>query len=109
MGVHVSLVHVTQVGTSSKGRSLRRMATVGRSGETFAGLCARSGLPMLSRVDPYRTRILTVRDMPQFISELEATRAQGEDPGAVGLLNDLIALARRCASEPDLEIHLDGD
>ncbi|MYW66050.1 hypothetical protein GTY65_18615 [Streptomyces sp. SID8379] len=111
MGVHVSLVRVTQRGTSSKGRRVEYLASVGRSGDTFAGLCARSELPMLRRVDPYNSQILTARDMPQFISELEATRAgsAGQDVGVAGLLDDLLGLARRCASQAGLEVHLDGD
>lgn len=62
-------------------------------------------------MDPYNSQILTVQDMPQFISEIEATLtlARGEDRGAIALLNHVLALARRCASQPDLEIHLDGD
>ncbi|MEU9357461.1 hypothetical protein AB0D35_04980 [Streptomyces sp. NPDC048301] len=109
MGVHVSLVHVTQVGTSPKGRRLRRMDTVGRSGDTFADLCARSGFPMLRRVDPYNSQILTSQDMPQFISELEATLRDEEDVRVVALLNEILTLAERCVSQPGLEIHLDGD
>ncbi|MEV5610922.1 hypothetical protein [Streptomyces sp. NPDC052225] len=109
MGVHVSLVHVTQIGTSRKGRRTRYLATVGGSGDTFADLCARSTLPLLSRVDPYNSQILTRHDMPQFVSELEATRARTSDGGVVALLDDLLALAERCATEVDLEVHLDGD
>ncbi|MET7943459.1 hypothetical protein [Streptomyces sp. NPDC005302] len=109
MGMHVSLVHVTRTGTSTRGRTLRYLESVGRSGDTFAGVCADSGLPLLSRVDPYRSLILTVADMPQFVSEIEATRARCGDAKTVALLDAVHALARRCAAQPDLEIHLDGD
>ncbi|MEU0785651.1 hypothetical protein ABZ341_29215 [Streptomyces sp. NPDC006173] len=109
MGVHVSLVHVTQTGSSGKGRSLRHLESAGRSGDTFAGVCAGSGLPLLSRVDPYRSLILTAADMTQFVSEIETTRARCGDAKTVALLDDVRALALRCAAQPDLEIHLDGD
>jgi hypothetical protein len=64
---------------------------------------------MLSRVDPYNNQILTAQDMPQFISEIEATLAGSQDRRVDALLGDLLALARRCASEPGMEVHLAGD
>lgn len=64
---------------------------------------------MLSRVDPYNSQVLTAQDMPRFIAEIETTVAQNEDRGVGALLDDLLVLARRCASEPGMEIHLDGD
>ncbi|MEV0528882.1 hypothetical protein AB0I66_36225 [Streptomyces sp. NPDC050439] len=64
---------------------------------------------MLSRVDPYNSQILTAQDMPQFIAEIEATAAQNEDRGVGALLDDLLVLGRRCAAEPGMELHLDGD
>ncbi|MFE6888114.1 hypothetical protein [Streptomyces sp. NPDC057694] len=73
MGVDVMLMQVTQGGTSPKKRRLTTVDFTRDRADLFSTLCVNSGLPMLNRVDPYRTRILTSADMPQFLSEIDAT------------------------------------
>ncbi|MFI0242653.1 hypothetical protein [Streptomyces sp. NPDC016845] len=112
MGVDVTLVQVSQKGTSSKGRRLTRLDSVWDSDDLFADMCSHSGLPMLNRVDPYRTQILTADEMAQFIAELDATWEtldQRKDRKGRDLLQSMRVLAERCASASDLELHLVGD
>lgn len=109
LGIDVVLVQVTQRGTSPRKRRLTRVESVQDGADLFAGLCVNSSLPMLNRMDPYRTQILTSADMPQFISEVEATRAlvKGQQEGDV--LEKIRELAERCAEAASLELHLQGD
>lgn len=109
MGIDVVLMQVTQRGTSPKKRRLTRVESVQDGADLFSGLCVNSSLPMLNRLDPYRTQILTSADMPQFISEVEATRAlvKGQQEGDI--LEEIRELAERCAEAASLELHLQGD
>lgn len=109
MGVDVSLMRVTQPGTSPRRRRLERVDLVADPADLFARMCSESGKPMLSRVDPYGTLILTSEEMEQFISELEDSRARSASKPLVSLIDEVCALARRCMSDPALELKLDGD
>ncbi|MER7247694.1 hypothetical protein [Kribbella sp. NPDC000426] len=71
MGVDVVLNAVSQPGTSSRRRRLTRLDGVADSGDGFAGICGRSKLPMLRRIDPYGDLVLTSAEMPQFLDEVE--------------------------------------
>ncbi|MFZ3566704.1 hypothetical protein ACOKM5_06990 [Streptomyces sp. BH097] len=109
MGIDVVLMQVTQRGTSPKKRRLTRVECVQDGADLFSGLCVTSGLPMLNRVDPYRTRILTPADMPQFISEVEATCDLVKGQQERDILERICELAERCAEAAGLELHLQGD
>jgi hypothetical protein len=109
MGVDVVLKRVSQPGTSSKRRRLTQVDLVPDGDDVFARICARSKLPMLSRVDPYGDLILTATEMPQFIAEVD------DELGIAGtdlereLLGCVRRLAERCGAETSTELHLEGD
>ncbi|WP_405063900.1 hypothetical protein OG474_20265 [Kribbella sp. NBC_01505] len=105
MGVDVLLLRVDRAGTSPKRRRLVQLAVLGDPDDVFAGLCARSDLPMLGRVDPYGDLVLTTSEMPQFLAELAAEHAREPQE----LLTGIRQLAERCAAEPGTELHLVGD
>ncbi|MFI6875684.1 hypothetical protein ACIBL6_19825 [Streptomyces sp. NPDC050400] len=109
MGVDVVLMQVSQRGTSSRKRRLTPVDFVQDGADVFAGLCVNSGLPMLNRVDPYRTQILTQADMPQFVSEIATTYQQVTDQGERDILQKIRELGERCSATADLELHLQGD
>ncbi|MEU1122841.1 hypothetical protein ABZ371_04460 [Streptomyces sp. NPDC005899] len=109
MGVDVVLTRVTRRGTSPAKRQLTTVGVVQDEADLFAGLCVSSRLPMLNRVDPYRTRVLTSADMPQFIAEIDATGGLVEGPRERSLLARIRELAERCAEAGSLELHLHGD
>ncbi|WP_432167465.1 hypothetical protein [Streptomyces sp. bgisy031] len=109
MGVDVVLMQVTQRGTSPKKRQLITVECVQDGADIFSGLCVNSSLPMLNRVDPYRTQILTSVDMPQFISEVDATCDLVKGQRERDILERIRELAERCAEAASLELHLQGD
>ncbi|WP_432067501.1 hypothetical protein [Streptomyces sp. C10-9-1] len=109
MGVDVVLMQVAQRGTSPKKRRLTTVEFVQDGVDLFSGLCANSTLPMLNRVDPYRTQILTSVDMPQFIAEVNATCDQVKEQRERDILEKIRKLAERCAVAASLELHLQGD
>ncbi|GGJ46837.1 hypothetical protein [Streptomyces brasiliensis] len=105
MGVDVVLKRVSRAGTSPKRRRLTQVDVVPDGSDVFAGICGRSGRPLLGRVDPYGTLVLTARDMPHF---------DAERGGAVGaaerdVLDGVRGLADRCAVDATPELHLEGD
>lgn len=109
MGVDVLLMSVRQRGTSPKRRQTRPVDIVLDPLDRFARLCTSSRLPMLNRVNPYKTLILTRADMPQFISEVEAEFAEHNDQEVRDLLEQVLGLARECETRDAHELHLDGD
>ncbi|SES16501.1 hypothetical protein SAMN05216188_12429 [Lentzea xinjiangensis] len=109
MGVDVLLMSVEQKGTSPKRRQVRPVEMVLDPLDRFSRLCATSRRPMLGRVDPCRTLVLTRADMPQFISELEAELTEHDDRETRDLLDQVLGLARRCQARDAHELHLDGD
>ncbi|MCX5317459.1 hypothetical protein [Streptomyces sp. NBC_00154] len=109
MGVDVVLMQVTHRGTSPKKRRLTTVEFVQDGADLFSGLCVNSSLPMLNRVDPYRTQILTSVDMPQFISEVDATCDLVKRQRERDILQKIRELAERCAEAASLELHLQGD
>ncbi|MGV9386489.1 hypothetical protein ACWDRB_62560 [Nonomuraea sp. NPDC003707] len=109
MGVDVVLVSVEQKGTSSKRRRVHQVDVVLDTQDMFARLCISSGLPMLSRVDPYGTLILTPREMGQFISEVEVEFVKNDNPEVAGLLGEVLRLARECETQEATELRLEGD
>lgn len=109
MGVDVLLMSVRQRGTSPKRRQVRPVDIVLDPLDRFARLCTSSRRPMLNRVDPCKTLVLTRADMPQFISEVEAELAEYDDQEVRDLLGQVLGLARECAARDAHELHLDGD
>ncbi|MFH8487709.1 hypothetical protein [Streptomyces longisporoflavus] len=109
MGIDVELMQVTQRGSSPKTRRVEPVDAVQDEADLFAEMCVRSSLPMLNRMDPYRTRILTAADMPQFIAEVDATRDMVTEQRERQRLQAIRALAERCSAGAGLELHLLGD
>lgn len=81
MGVDVTLMQVTQRGTSPKGRRLSPLAAVVDRDDVIVWAFRDSGRPMLARVDPYGDLILSRAEMDQFIAEAESL-ASGTDEAA---------------------------
>ncbi|WP_405396282.1 hypothetical protein [Microbispora hainanensis] len=111
MGVDVELMRVEQRGTSPKRRKLIPLAVAPDPDEVFVRLVdqvrGRGTHPMLERVDPYSSLILSPAEMPQFLSELaRLPTSTAQDVEAIRRLEDL---ARQCAADPATELHLDGD
>ncbi|MEG8281213.1 MULTISPECIES: hypothetical protein [unclassified Streptomyces] len=77
--------------------------------DLFARICESSNLPMLNRVDPYGTLILTSQDMPQFLSEVDVERSSVDGDSERNILTAIRGLAERCADEVSMELHLEGD
>ncbi|MEW2399876.1 hypothetical protein [Streptomyces sp. NPDC046862] len=100
---------MAQQGSSPKRRRVSLVDVVVDDADRFACLCAESGLPMLSRVAPYGSLILTRADMEQFTAEIEAVRGRVDDPSGRALLEGVVRLAGICAAESSTELHLDGD
>lgn len=109
MGVDVVLVRVEQRGTGPKRRRVSHVDVVHDPQGTFSDLCEASALPMLSRVKPWGTLVLSSNEMDQFISEVETELAQLSDPGAGELLAGVLRLARECREQRMMQLHLDGD
>ncbi|MEV6881343.1 hypothetical protein [Streptomyces sp. NPDC051135] len=109
VGVDVMLMQVAQGGSSPKSRRLTTVDFAQDGADLFSDLCVNSRLPMLNRVDPYRTRILTSADMPQFISEIDATCDLTAEKAERDILQKIRGLAERCAAAACFELHLVGD
>ncbi|MFC6157075.1 hypothetical protein [Kribbella jiaozuonensis] len=109
MGVDVALTQVIQPGTSGKRRQLTQLDVVPDPADVFPGICQRSNLPMLRRVDPYRDLILTAAEMPQLLAELQTERTLATTDEERTLLTAVHHLAERCATDPPTELHLQGD
>ncbi|MEU6367601.1 hypothetical protein ABZ876_18125 [Streptomyces sp. NPDC046931] len=109
MGVDVVLKQVSQPGTSPKRRRLQQVDAVLDGSDVFARICESSNLPMLNRVDPYGTLILTAQDMPQFLSEVDAVTSSVDRGTDRDILTAIRSLAQQCAAEASMELHLEGD
>jgi hypothetical protein len=109
MGVDVVLKQVSQPGTSPKRRRLTQVDVVLDGSDLFARICESSDLPLLNRVDPYGTLILTGAEMPQFIAEVDTVRGLVDGESEREILTDIRRLAERRASEASMELHLEGD
>lgn len=106
MGVDIALFRVEQKGTSQRHRRFVRLGVYFDRGDRFAKARSGTSLPMLARVDPYGSLILTSEDMEQFVNELvELSSVEG----AGEFLEPILELAAACAAGPATELHLDGD
>jgi hypothetical protein len=109
VGVDVTLVRVEQRGSSSRRRRMSQVDAVLDLHDKFARLCGSSVLPMLSRVDPYGTLILTSGEMDQFISEVEVEFLRVQDPAVKEFLEGALRLAHECREKGEMQLRLDGD
>ncbi len=109
MGVDVVLKRVDQPGTSPRRRRLVELDAVVDADEVFAGICTRSGLPMLSRVDPYGDLVLTAAEIPQLVEELDTEAGRAGEDAEREVLAAVRRLAERCAAEAGTELYLEGD
>ncbi|WP_146178707.1 hypothetical protein [Nonomuraea fuscirosea] len=113
MGVDAVLMRVERRGTSPKRRRLTPMATALDHDDAFVRLVdqirGRGTNPMLERIDPYRSLILTSVEMPQFLQELARLRLLAMTTEDLRVVREFEDLARECATNPMLQLHLDGD
>lgn len=65
--------------------------------------------PLLSRLDPVRSVVLTSADMAQLVDELETASDLANTDAQRQYLATMRALARVCADDRGLELHFDGD
>lgn len=106
MGVDIALFRIDQKGTSSRHRKYERIGVYYDRGDRFARACEATSLPMLSRVDPVGSLVLTPAEMDQLVAELTELASVSGSPG---FLTEILDLAAKCASDPATELHLDGD
>ncbi|MFI9174057.1 hypothetical protein [Streptomyces lincolnensis] len=109
MGVDVLLMRVTQPGTSPRRRRLTEIDAYADLTDAFARLCSGTGLPLLSRIDPYGSLALTPADMDQLLDELAVLRGRTPDETDRTLLEEIARLARGCAADPSTELCFEGD
>jgi hypothetical protein len=107
MGVDVLLMRVHKAGSK---RHLRTVVdSVGDGKGLFSQLCEESRKPMLQRIKPFGSLILTTLDMPQFVTEVGSLRSPAGSAAQQALLDDIERLARACGDDRALELHLEGD
>ncbi|MFJ8918575.1 hypothetical protein B046DRAFT_03596 [Streptomyces sp. LamerLS-316] len=109
MGVDAVLMRVEQPGTGPRRRRLTQVDVFVDEADLFARLCTASGLPMLSRVDPYGTLVLTAVEMSQLLSEIDATRRGVTEASQRAALDEVGRLARICQEDSSTELRLEGD
>jgi len=109
MGVDVLLLQISPLGTSPKRRRLTELDAVLDRADVFARICAASRLPMLGRVDPYGDLVLTAAEMPQLVGEVDVELGLAVGGPEREILAGVRRLAERCASDPSMELHLQGD
>ena len=66
-------------------------------------------MPMLSRLDPVSSVVLTRSDMPELLGELDQALTQAHSTDERQYLAATRALAEVCACDRALELHFDGD
>jgi len=103
VAVDISLYRVEQPGTSPRRRKLILLGSYSDRGDVFAEACAATSLPMMVRVKPYGSLVLLPADMEQFVDELRELRLDSS------VKEEILALAKACAADRDMELHLDGD
>ncbi|MFE0673491.1 hypothetical protein [Streptomyces sp. NPDC058867] len=109
MGVDVILARINKIGSSSRGRQITVLEIVPDGSDIFARMCEESNTPMLQRVDPYGSLVLTTQQMEQFAQEVQLLRKRFESTSQISQLEQIEALAFRCMSDSSLELHLEGD
>ncbi|MEV6287663.1 hypothetical protein [Kribbella sp. NPDC051770] len=103
MGVDVLLVR------RGKKRPILVEEVVADPQDIFSEACVTSCTPMLGRVKPYGSLVLTADEMSQFISEVEGVvRGLGSTVDRQ-VFDDVLRVARTCAADRATELHLEGD
>lgn len=106
MGVDIALFRVEQQGSSPRRRRFVRVDAYLDEGDQFVRACAEPSLPMLSRVDPYGSLILTSEEMGQFVDEVIELSAGRQ----VRFLEPIFWVGGSLCAGPAMELHLDdGD
>jgi hypothetical protein len=103
------LIKLHRVGSNASRWRQEHLEVVLDKGDHFAELCGGCALPMLERVDPYGSLVLTSEEMEQFLAELAVLqRRETAGPHRV-LLERVERLASECATSTDLQLRIDGD
>jgi hypothetical protein len=110
MGIDAVLRRRDRPGTGPQRESLRDIAVVFGVDEMASLLQRMQGrMPVLSRLDPVRSVVMTSADMPELISELDQTMSGAISDPERQFLSATRALADVCACDRSLELHFDGD
>ena len=109
VGADVVLIRLRRSGSNPSRWRQEHLDVALDPSDLFAGLCGSCGLPMLERIDPYGSLVLSSAEMDQFIMELSAVRQQEKARRSGELLDRIEQLARRCSADPDLQLRIDGD
>lgn len=108
MPLDILLVAVSQRGTSSRRRTLRTLAATCDTEGELVRLAAASGRPLLAKIDPYGDLVLTSSEADQLVAELRSV--DGAASGAAArIVDEVVGLAERCATDVTTELHLIGD
>ncbi|XKK63476.1 hypothetical protein HFP71_14165 [Streptomyces sp. ARC32] len=109
MGVDVVLVQVSKNGSSPRKRRVTVLEVISDCTDVFSGMCQESDTPMLQRVDPYGSLVLTAQQMDQFAQEVNLLSKRFKSASHTSRLEQITALAYRCMNDSSLELHLEGD
>ncbi|MEK8228996.1 hypothetical protein NKG05_28125 [Oerskovia sp. M15] len=104
MPLDILLVAVSQKGTSSRHRSLKTLAAACDTDDELVRRCAAGGRPMLAKITPYRDLMLTSSEMEQLVAELRSLDVSASG-SAVRIVDEVVALAERCAADATTELH----
>ncbi|MEO3781251.1 hypothetical protein ABGB16_31565 [Micromonospora sp. B11E3] len=65
--------------------------------------------PLLDRLDPLGELIVAAEQVPQLVAELRQLAEAAENPAEVEHVRRLVALARRCLRDRDVQLRFEGD
>jgi hypothetical protein len=103
------LIRLHRIGSNPSRWRHEHLKVVSDDGDHFAELCSGCGLPMLERVDPYGSLVLSSEEMEQFLAELAVLRRRETARPYQVLLDQIERLAGECATGVDLQLRIDGD
>jgi hypothetical protein len=109
VGADVTLIRVHHSGSNPSRWRQERIEVVLDQSDHFAMLCDGCGLPMLERIAPYGSLVLSSAEMDQFITELLALRQQETARRSESQLDRIEQIARQCSADSDLQLRIDGD
>ncbi|MBR7831455.1 hypothetical protein KDK95_34475 [Actinospica sp. MGRD01-02] len=109
VGADVSLIRLHRSGSNPSRWRQEHLEVVLDSSDLFAELCGGCGLPMLERIDPYGSLMLSSAEMDQFVTELSGLRQREKARFSGELFDRIEQLARRCSADSDLQLRIDGD
>ena len=108
MGVDATLYRIHKNGTSARRWRLERLGDAMDVGDVVATLPETHPGRVTSRIKPYGSLVLYPTEMAEFVEDLERIKTSlAQNNHAV--IDAFIALARRCAAEPESELRLDGE